>query len=551
MQNTKAFDDIYTRIIKTKQNFQDIVYEKKKLIMQVAMSSEINTLGHFLNRISEKNRHTRDFTLNSLTGALIEVIAYFPVYRTYINSYVVNDKDRQYIEAAVNKATRKNPAINISIFDFLKNVLILNFPDDFNQGDKREWLDFVMRFQKITGPVMAKGTEDTAYYVYNRLISLNEVGGTPDRFGLSLEAFHGQNIERSKFWPYALITTSTHDAKRSEDVRARINVLSEIPREWRSHLMQWRRMNRKKRVIIDGQIVPDPNEEYLLYQTLVGTWPLHIMNESEYDHFKQRIKDYMIKAIREAKVNTSWISPNTMYEDAFIIFLERILKRQPESQFLRDIIPFQQKIAHHGLYNSLSQILLKITAPGVPDFYQGTEIWNFSLVDPDNRQPVDYSLRNEMLEEIKKREKESSLSELARDLIIHKENGMAKLYLIYKALYYRKNNSELFEKSDYMPLEVIGEKSYSVCAYARREGRREIIIAVPRFLAKWVDVNEPPLGTIWKDTALLIPFLTPGSHLKNIFTDDIMIAREHDNRISVPVAEVFADFPAAMIERTG
>ena len=287
----------------------------------------------------------------------------------------------------------------------------------------------------------------------------------------------------------------------------------------------------------------------VLYQTLVGAWPLYITNESEYDHFEQRMKDYMIKAIREAKVNTSWVSPNTMYEDAFIIFLERILKKTPETQFLKDFIPFQKKIAHYGLYNSLSQTLVKITAPGVPDFYQGTEIWNFSLVDPDNRQPIDYSLRNRMLEEIRKREKECPLSELARDLTMHKENGMAKLYLIYKALHYRKDKRQLFGQGEYLPLEVIGEKSYSVCAYARREGHREIIIAVPRFLTKCVDTDEPPLGLIWRDTSLVIPFFDSGTRLQNIFTGDIMITKDQGDRISVPVAEIFAHFPVAMMER--
>ncbi|MDI6891062.1 MAG: malto-oligosyltrehalose synthase [Thermodesulfovibrionales bacterium] len=244
--NVKAFDDIYSRFIKSKMDYQEIVYENKKLIMQVAMSSEINTLGHYLNRISEKNRHTRDFTLKSLTNAIIEVIAFFPVYRTYANPSGVNDRDQRYTELAVSKAKRKNPAISESIFNFLRDVLLLKFPEDFGEEDKEEWLDFVMRFQQITGPVMAKGLEDTAFYVYNRLVSLNEVGGSPERFGTPLETFHGQNIERSKFWPHALITTSTHDSKRSEDVRARINVLSEIPDEWKEYLTRWSRLNKKK-----------------------------------------------------------------------------------------------------------------------------------------------------------------------------------------------------------------------------------------------------------------------------------------------------------------
>ncbi len=404
--NVKSFDDIYNKFIKSKLNFQDIVYEKKKLIMEVIMSSEVNTLGHFLNRISEKNRHTRDFTLNSLTVAIIEVISFFPVYRTYINPSGVTERDRRYIEIALSKAKRKNPAISESIFDFLKDVILLRYPDDFGDDDKKEWLDFVMRFQQITGPVMAKGFEDTAFYVYNRLVSLNEVSGSPDRFGTPMETFHGQNIERSKLWPYALIATSTHDSKRSEDVRARINVLSEIPDTWREYLIRWRRLNKKKRVIIEGQIVPDANEEYLLYQTLIGAWPIEPMNRSEHEVFKKRIKDYMLKALREAKVNTSWINPNTMYEDALMNFIETILNDVRGNKFLKDFQKFQKSISHYGIYNSLSQTLLKTTSPGIPDFYQGTELWDFSLVDPDNRRPVDYGLRIKILEELKKREQE-------------------------------------------------------------------------------------------------------------------------------------------------
>jgi (1->4)-alpha-D-glucan 1-alpha-D-glucosylmutase len=297
-KNARAFDEIYERFTRTKTNFQDVVYEKKKLIMQVAMSSEVHTLGHYLNRLSEKDRHTRDFTLNSLTDAIIEIIAFFPVYRTYVNDYSVKDRDRQYIEIAISKAARRNSAISGSIFDFLRDVLLLRFPPGFGEGDKREWLDVVMRFQQITGPVMAKGVEDTTFYIYNRLTSLNEVGGMPERFGTPLETFHGQNIERSKFWPHALIATSTHDTKRSEDVRARINVLSEIPAEWKRRLLSWSRMNRRKKVLVDGRRVPERNEEYLLYQTLLGALPAGENGEGEYGAFRQRVRDYMIKAVR-------------------------------------------------------------------------------------------------------------------------------------------------------------------------------------------------------------------------------------------------------------
>lgn len=549
--NAKAFDGVYARFIRAKINYQDIVYEKKKLIMQVAMASEINTLGHHLNHISEKNRHTRDFTLNSLTGAIVEVIAFFPVYRTYIIQSGANERDRRHIELTVSKAKRKNPAISGSIFDFLRDVLLLNFPDYVDDNNRKEWIDFAMRFQQITGSVMAKGVEDTAFYVYNRLVSLNEVGGNPERFGTPLETFHGQNIERIKFWPHALIATSTHDTKRSEDVRARINVLSEIPDEWRGCLLQWSRLNKKKKVVVDGQMVPSRNEEYLLYQTLIGVWPIGQMNEAEYEVFKKRIKDYMLKASREAKVNTSWINTNIMYEDAIMVFIESIMNESSDNQFLKDFRAFQGKISQYGMFNSLSQTLLKITSPGVPDFYQGTEIWNFSLVDPDNRQPVDYPIRINMLEQLKKSETKIPLNQLARELTANKENGMIKLYLIYKALNYRKENRELFERGEYLPLEVMGKREDNVCAFVRRIGNTRIITAVPRFFTKlFSQPSVLPFGeAVWEDSFIIVPIAEPGAKYRNIFTNELLTARNYKDATALHLSEVFSNFPVAMMER--
>jgi (1->4)-alpha-D-glucan 1-alpha-D-glucosylmutase len=549
-KNAKAFEDIYARFIKSKINLQDIVYEKKKLIMQVAMSSEINTLGRHLNTISEKNRHTRDFTLNNLTDALIDVIAFFPVYRTYINTYKVKERDRQYIELAVSKAKRKNPVISESVFDFICDVFLLRFPEEFVEEDKKTWLDFVMRFQQITGSVMAKGFEDTAFYVYNRLVSLNEVGGMPDRFGTPLETFHGQNIERVKFWPDALIASTTHDSKRSEDVRARINVLSEIPEEWKRNLAHWSRLNKKRKVVVDGLLVPDRNEEYLIYQILIGAWPLGTINESEYDFFKSRIKNYMRKAVREAKVNTSWINPNAIYEEAVMHFIDTLLDKNRKNNFLEVFVIFQKMVSDYGMLNSLSQVLLKITSPGIPDFYQGAEIWDFSLVDPDNRRPVNYGLRITMLEDLKKREKMIGQIKLSRDLTVDKESGMVKLYIIYKSLNYRKANRQLFERGEYIPLEVYGERAGNVCAFARRSADKRIIVAVPRFLAKPVPQSGGiPLGEeVWKDSFIVIPFAEAGAKYRNIFTDEILTAKNHTEATALQLSEIFANSPVALLE---
>jgi (1->4)-alpha-D-glucan 1-alpha-D-glucosylmutase len=549
--NGKMCEDIYRRFTRSKEHFQDMVYEKKKLIMQVALSSEINMLSHYLNRISEKNRHTRDFTLHSLRSAIIEAITFFPVYRTYINSQDIKDRDWQHIELAISKAKKRNPAISGSIFDFLRDVLLLRCPENASDKDRREWLEFAMKLQQITGPVMAKGLEDTAFYTYNRLTSLNEVGGMPDRFGIPLETFHGQNIERMKSWPNALIASSTHDSKRSEDVRARINVLSEIPEEWRKRVLSWNRFNLKKKVIVERERVPDQNEEYLLYQTLIGAWPVGPVDEASYDVFKKRIKDYMVKAMREAKINTSWINPNTLYEEAATLFIDSVLERTPANHFLEDFEVFQKRIAHYGMFNSLSQVLLKITSPGVPDFYQGTELWDFSLVDPDNRRPVDYEARTRILDEIKRDESAVETPRLSKKLTAEWEDGKIKLYVTYKALNYRRAHRELFEMGEYLPLEVGGEKAVNVCSFARRMKHRRVIIAVPRFLTGVIDNPESlPFGIeAWKDTFIIVPYAEIEVEYRNSFTCETVAVKKYQNAHVLFLSEVFAHSPVALLER--
>jgi len=545
----RAFDQIYSRFIKTKMDFQETVYEKKKLVMQISLSSEISTLGRYLDGLSEKNRHTRDFTLSSLTAAIVEVIAFFPVYRSYITRSGVNERDRKYIESAVSKAKRKNPGTSESIFEFLKEVLLLRFNETMGKEDKEAWLEFVMRFQQVTGPVMAKGVEDTAFYVYNRLVSLNEVGGSPDRFGTSLETFHGQNIERNKYWPHALIATSTHDSKRSEDLRARINVLSEMPDEWSERLIRWGRMNRKKKPAVDGLLVPGPNEEYLLYQTLLGAWPVEPRGFAD-PSFKKRIVDYMIKAVREAKVETSWINPNLPYEEGLVVFIERILNPARINPFLEDFVPFQKTISHYGMFNSLSQTLLKITVPGVPDFYQGTELWTFDLVDPDNRRPVDYRKGKGMLDALNRRQMEVSLPDLCRELTVGKDDGRIKLYLTTKALNYRCENRSLFERGEYLPLDVRGEKAVHVCAFERRGKDSRAVIVVPRFYAGLAGADALPLGPgAWKDTAVLIPPGDARSRFRNVLTGEELTAVDGGDGGRLGLSEVLSNFPVALLER--
>ena len=551
-RNAKPFDGIYRRFTKTQLNFQDVVYEKKKLVMQSTMAGEINTLGHHLNTISEKNRHTRDYTLNSLIKALVEVIAFFPVYRTYINSMDVSERDRQYIEYAVSKARRRNPATNISIFDFIRDVLMLKFHPHMEVGQKREWLDFTMRFQQLTGPVMAKGVEDTAFYVFNRLVSLNEVGGSPDRFGVTIDAFHGQNIDRSKFRPHSMLATSTHDTKRSEDVRARINVLSEIPEMWRECVSRWSRLNRKNKVVVDGQPAPDRNEEYLLYQTLVGAWPLCGVSDPAFDRFRLRIRNYMLKALREAKVNTSWISPNTLYEDGVMFFIDTILNERSARNFLHDMASFQALTAQCGMYSSLSSCLLKMTAPGVPDFYQGTELLDYSLVDPDNRKQVDYDLRRNLLARLKEEEATFGARWLLRDMLEKWPDSRNKLYLVSKVLPFRRARRELFDGGKYLPLELQGERSDNACAFERCNGDRVAVVVAPRFFVSLTNQGARyPLGeAVWGDTRVLLPFEgEEAGRYRNIFTGDVLEPARDDGVSTLQLAEVLAEFPVALLER--
>src|SRR4030042_680572 len=329
------------------------------------------------------------------------------------------------------------------------------------------------------------------------------------------------NIERTKFWPYAMITTMTHDTKRSEDVRARLDVLSEIPDEWRQCLNRWSRINKSKKSNMEGQWVPDRNEEYLLYQTLLGVWPNTPMNDKEHEVFKNRIHDYMLKATREAKVHTSWISPNIPYEDALLKFIDAVLSGH---LFIIDFQMLQKKVAYFGMFNSLGQTLLKMTSPGIPDFYQGTEIWDFSLVDPDNRRPVNFELRKERLAALKKRVETAgqNLSEYVRDLMREWKDGTIKLYLIYKALNYRRENPLLFMESHYIPLAGDGDKTEHLCAFVRQSEDQVVLIIIPRFLTSLIkEIDEAPLGAeVWGESRLVLPEEIVGKHFRDLFTGE-------------------------------
>jgi (1->4)-alpha-D-glucan 1-alpha-D-glucosylmutase len=546
--NEKRLTDIYTRFTRTRSDFPELVYESKKLIMLTSLSSEINVLAHQLDRLSERNRHSRDFTLNSLTHAIREIIACFPVYRTYLNGNGVTERDRAIVETAVARAKRKNPATDASVFNYVCDVLLLRYPGSTSEAEHEVQRVFVMKFQQYTGPVMAKGMEDTAFYLDNRLVSLNEIGGTPEQFGTSLATFHEHNRARLQRWPHTLLATTTHDTKRSEDVRARINVLSEIPHEWRTTLSRWSTMNKKKKPLVEGQPVPDRNEEYLLYQTLLGTWPFAPMEADACAVFKQRIQAYMGKATKEAKVNTSWINPNQAYADAVQEFVGTVIDG---ALFFDDFQTLRDKVAQLGIYNSLAQTLLKLTAPGVPDLYQGTELWDFSLVDPDNRRPVDYDRRRQVLGALQERIRTAGpdLVGLARQLLDSREDGQIKLYVIYRTLNYRREYADLFYAGAYIPLEGIGRCAKHICAFARQHNQRVVLVAVPRCLARLIpDAHVLPIGPqIWADAWLTVPPTGAGPCYRNLFTGEMVEAVNQEGRMMLALDKVFADFPVALL----
>ena len=527
-------------------DFTDLAYRSKKLVLELSLASELNTLANALSRIALARRNTCDFTLNSLRRALAEIIANFPVYRTYVSSEQVSDTDRFYIEQAVSAAMKKSKAGDLSIFDFIRRMLLIEINGDQSRWYRQAILRFAMKFQQVSSAIMAKGLEDTAFYRYNRLLSLNEVGGNPIRFGVSVAEFHQANQQRLQDWPDSLLSTSTHDTKRSEDVRARIDVLSEIPALFRLNASQWRKLNRSKKRTIDGQPAPSRNDEYLLYQTLAGAWPLEPLENDNWEKFSERIEQYMLKAIREAKEFTSWGSPNAAYETAATEFVRAVLKRGPKNQFLRQFSAFHSRIARLGMLNSLSQTLLKLTSPGVPDIYQGNELWDLSLVDPDNRRPVDYARRRRMLKDLRERADTlaADIPQYCRELLEHMEDGGIKLFLTWKTLCFRKSYRELFREGDYMPLAVRGAHAERVCAFARTREKQTAIIIAPRLWGTLLGEAEyRPETEIWQDTRIQLPEIA-AQFYRNVFTKELVHAGANGE---TQLSTVLKDFPVALL----
>lgn len=550
--NERSIEAAYARFVDKEDTFEELAYRCKRLIMNVSMASELNVLGHQLNRLSERDRRSRDYTLNSLTHAIREIIACFPVYRTYITASPegILDRDRAFIWQAVAKAKRRNPALSGLVFEFVRDLLLQ--AADSRQPHDVERLRFVMKFQQTTSPVTAKGIEDTAFYRYHRLVSLNEVGADPQHFGTTPTMAHQQLKERQGRWPATLSATATHDTKRGEDVRMRIAVLSEVPKLWSQRVTQWSKANRKWKVPGEQGLAPSADDEYLLYQTLLGAWPPIPLDEQGYEWFCERIQNYMNKAIREAKVRTSWVNPDHEYEEAMRQFVEGVLNRSEAKDFFDDFLPFQRRIAQYGMYNSLAQLLIKMTAPGVPDFYQGTEFWDLNLVDPDNRRLVDFSLRRTVLTTLRSAgDSAEARQALLNDLLTHRADGRIKLWITTEGLRYRREHAGLFQQGEYVPLQVFGPKREHLFAFARIHGDQAAVVVVPRLLAGVIeDPTEPPVGErVWGDTEVTMPSWKDGSPYRNILTGSQLATRSDDGRQVIDVAEILRDCPVALMER--
>lgn len=533
--NEEVFNNLYETFIGHEIVPRELADYTKQLVMTQSLTSELQARSAELARIVERNRRFRGFTQNSLAFGLSEFVKALDIYRTYVSGPgAVSERDQVYVGEAIEQAKRRNPLVPSGLFDFLHDILLMQNFNEFAEEQRGALREFVMKFQQITGPVMAKSMEDTAFYIYNRLVSLNEVGGHLSRFGSTVEEFHKHNTE--KMYPHTMLSSSTHDTKRSDDVRARINVLSEIPDKWHTMITQWAAINTDAKTDIAGEAAPSQNDEYLIYQTLLGVYQ-HNIDEDE--TIKHRVIQYMHKAINEAKTHSNWINPNEAYGQAVADFITQVWDN---TAFRESFDPFVQQIAHFGRLNSLAQTLLKLTCPGVPDIYQGTELWDYSLVDPDNRRPVDFEHRRNLVESLQA-EEQTDRTKLVHELLSDAETGTIKLYLTYRILTYRRQHELLFRDGEYIPVNVEGTYADHVCAYLRTDGERFVLVVAPRFVFTLLNGEiELPIGYVWKDTRLILPDSMSINRVENILTGEKIEMRE-----VIDLSQILVTSPVALL----
>ena len=519
-------------------------YRGRRVIMERALASELGVLTSRALRIARAERRSRDITFNALREAIKETVAHFPVYRTYVDAAGPSEHDRRHVDWALSRARARSLTADAGVFAFLRDLLLGTAPDP-GAGNAAAYLDFAMRFQQFTSPVAAKGIEDTAFYTFNRLVALNEVGGDPEQFGTTVRAFHRASATRIAAWPHTMLATSTHDNKRSEDVRARIDVISEMPALWRMTVRRWRRLNRSRGRLVDDEPAPSRNDEYLLYQTLIGSFPPEPVPVTELAAYRERIEQYMVKAAREAKVRTSWLAVNSGYEDALTEFVAGILRESGDNRFLDELRTQSATFAWFGLLNSLSMTLLKLTSPGVPDIYQGNELLDYSLVDPDNRRPVDYARRREFVDALVAARNTPNSPVDLRALLTSPYDGRAKLWLILRTLALRRVHPDLFAYGDYQPVDASGTGADHVVAFARRHGAQGMVAVAGRlFLEQGLEAGQWPVGEFWQDTALGLPFIEAGSIVTDVLSGE---AVDSEGMTDWPLARLCRNFPVALL----
>ena len=549
-----GLDRLYRRFSGRDHDFEDVLYQSKLQVTRTLLASELEVLAKELDRIAEASWMSRDFTTSGLREALREVVAAFPVYRSYVTPERVEAEDRRDIDWAVAQARRRSIASDRTVYDFLHRVLTADAASGAGRSyTRRELSRFAMRFQQYTGPAMAKGLEDTVFYRFNRLLSLNEVGGDPRRFGVTPAAFHHLMKERSARWPQAMLATATHDTKRGEDVRARLNLLSELAQPWRDHVRRWARLNRRGKTLLDGAPAPSANDEYHLYQILLGSWPLELawpdpLDAEALDSYRRRLSGYAIKALREAKETTSWVNPDEAYERAMMDVIARLLDGSRRNVFLDDFRPFAARIAALGMVNGLAQKAVALAAPGVPDLYQGAELWDFSLVDPDNRRPVDYALRGRLLDALPPIEGPQS-AEAVRRLYDDWRSGAVKLHLVARMLELRRRHELLVKEGGYQALETTGTRAEALFAFARRrEGQGPaLILAVPRLAGSLWSDEPPPAGQpSWGDTGVVLPPDLARDGV-NWLTGETIRPVARGPATVLTAAELFATLPVAAV----
>ncbi len=547
---------VYARLTGQQAPFEEVAYECKRLMTLTSMASELSVLSHALNRLSEADRRYRDFTLDSCRKALREVVACLPVYRTYVSARGVSDFDRAAVDRALAEAVRRNPLMEPSIFEFLRGILLP--AGAFAAGPPPEVaedrLRFAMKLQQFTGPVHAKGVEDTAFYRYHALVAANDVGGHPGRLGVLPAEFHDASRARLASRPFEMNATATHDSKRGEDARVRLAVISEIPDDWRRNVSEWMRLNGRNRTRLGTTWAPDRNDEYLFYQALVGVWPAEQRDAPVPDRADEglvaRLDEYMQKAVREAKVHTSWIDRDPGYARAVSGFVRKTLAGPTAARFLAACVPMARRLAAAGAVNALSQVVLKLASPGVADFYQGAELWDLSLVDPDNRRPVDYAQRRALLGSLEPllaagadgRPRPEALAAIVNDW----PDGRVKLLVTVAGLRFRRANADLLLRGEYTPLGAAGPAADQIVAFARHDASGTLIVLVPRLVLPLME-DRPPRGEVWTGTSLALPGALARGSFRHILTGERLSATSGGETVHLSVKAALATFPVALL----